>query len=176
MDIIKPDGSTARVSMSTEELQTPRLFQRRCMETIQQMPPLIKMEEWGPLVQDLLKHVNIIQLPPEMTPRGHFLELFWEWLRVRASAEGREVLLTHQPYKDDAHYYFRFGDLKKHLKAQGFTELTSAAMGAVIQTDLRCVSSKTSINGHTVEFSAVPIPPDHKPTEPLPQPTFEPVY
>lgn len=176
LDITMPNGNPIRMSLSTEELQNPKLFQRRCMETIQQMPATMKSEDWQPIVQGLMQHCTKIELPPEMTPKGHFLELFWEWLRNRASEEGREVLLQHQPYKDKGSYYFRFSDLKKHLKTQGFTELEPSAMSAILQTELKCTSIKTTISNRSVEFSAVQIPLDHGPETPLPEKKFETPY
>lgn len=176
LDLTLPDNRAIRISLSTEELQNPKLFQRRCMETIQQMPPTMKAEEWQTVVQGLMQHCTKIELHEALTPKGHMLELMFEWLKSRAEAGGREALLTHQPYKDATHYYFRFTDLKRHLKAQGFAELTTGQITAILQNDLKCLATRTTINGTFLEFLSVPVPKDHGPETPLPAPTFETAY
>ena len=176
LDLTLPDNRAVRISLNTEELQNPRLFQRRCMETIQQMPPTMKMEEWQAVVQALMQHCTKIELHEALTPKGHFLELMFEWLKSRAETSGREVLLTHQPYRDATHYYFRFTDLKRHLKAQGFGELTTGQVTAILQNDLKCLATRTTINGTFLEFLSVPVPKDHGTEAPLPTPAFETNY
>jgi len=53
---LKTEGGTKRISLSTEQLQNPRLFQRRYMETLNAMPPIPKPNKWLENVNDLLEH------------------------------------------------------------------------------------------------------------------------
>lgn len=176
LDVIGPDGVARRVSLTSEQLQSPLLFQRRCMETVNLVPPIAKRSDWEETLRELYKRVFEIPIAEDLTPKGQFIELFWGWLRNRSVDTGKEALLTNLPYRDLGHYYFRFSDLKKYLKAQGFTEVTTQVMSYTMKTELNVSSMESTIRGHSVRFSCVAIPADHQASEPLKSVQFETAY
>jgi len=158
LDVTMPDNQQVRISLSTEELQNPRLFQRRCMETIQQMPPSMKMDEWQPIVQSLMQHVTKIEVPPEMSPAGQFIELLWDFLHNRATEESFENLIRGIPFKDNTSYYFRLRDLNTYLNQQRFIELKPNQIMAIIRNTLKGVKGFKNIGGRGTNYFQLPIP------------------
>lgn len=137
LDVTMPDGVEKRMSLSTEQLQNPVLFQRRCMEVLHACPSVMKREEWQPIVAELLKRVNVVSVPPELTPEGQLAELLQEFLTNRASEESFEDLLRGLPYKDTNGYHFRMKDLDTWLKGQRFTALKDHEVRTVIKTQFK---------------------------------------
>lgn len=174
--MVMPSGKAERISLSTEELQNPSLFQKRCMETIHRMPAIMDRKDWRLLVDQLMEKCTIIAIPPDMTPKGQFLELFWDWLKNRAVVGDKEILLTRQPYKDEGHYYFRFSDLKKVLKTHNFTELKPSDISYILRVEVGCSTRGTTVKGHFIDIASVPIPADHGKEESLQPEKFETVY
>lgn len=156
LDVTMPDGLEKRMSLSTEQLQNPILFQRRCMEVLHACPPVIKREEWQPIVSELLKRVNVITVPPELTPEGQFAELFQEFLTNRASEESYEDMLRGLPYRNAEGYNFRMKDLDVWLKAQRFTALKDHEIRMVIKSTFKGAKEFKLIAGRGTNFLFVP--------------------
>lgn len=156
LDMDLPDGKTKRMSLTTEQLQNPMLFQRRCMEVLHACPPTLKKEEWQPMLSELLKRVTVITIPPELTPEGQFTELLQEFLGNRASEESYEDMLRGLPHKNAAGYHFRMKDLDQWLKAQRFTALKDHEVRTIIKTTFKGNSNFKSIAGKGTNFLSVP--------------------
>jgi len=167
LDIIMPDGSERRMSLTTEQLQTPILFQRRCMEVLHACPPTMKREDWQPIVSDLLRRVSIISVPPELTPDGQFAELFEEFLTNRASEESFEDMLRGLPYKNLDGYHFRMRDLDDWLKTRRFTALKDNEIRTVIKTHFKGAKQFKNIKGKGTNFLFVPFWGEPEKPEPL---------
>lgn len=157
LDVALPNGKERRISLSTEQLQNPRLFQRRCMETIQKMPPSMKMEEWEQVVAQLMQHCSIIEVPPEMGPEGQFIELVWEFLSNRASVDSFEDMKRGLPFRNEAGYHFRLKDLQAYVKNQRFDDLRKHEMTAVIKNRLNGEKGFKQIAGTGVNFITIPV-------------------
>jgi len=155
LDIVLPDNKATRISLSTEELQTNRLFQRRCMETIQRMPPSMKAEQWQPIVDRLMQHCTKIEMPPEMSPIGQFKELFEEFLN-RATGDSMDDMLRGLPYRNDRQTCFRLKDLLAYLAQQKFNQLRQHEMFAVLRNDYKAVKKDTTIAGRHVKCFQIP--------------------
>lgn len=157
LDVNVPgNAEPVRMSLSTEELQNPRLFQKRCMEVIQKMPPTMKQEQWEPIVAGLMAHCNRVDLPPELTPAGQFTELLYEYLANRASDGGsREDIVRGVPFRDKDGYYFRFKDLAAHLFNQRFNLLKPNEVQAVLR-DLGAKALNTKLGGISVRYIHLP--------------------
>lgn len=176
LDVVLPDNKAARISLSTEELQNPRLFQRRCMETIQQMPPSMKMDQWEPIVAALMKHCTKIEIPPEMSPTGQFKELLEEFLVNRATTGSMEDMLRGLPFRNATHYHFRLKDLLGYLSQQRFTSLRQHELFAILKNDLKAEKRVTTITGKTVRYFLIPAK-DHAPgNQPLQPAQFPAAY
>lgn len=174
LDMNLPNGTQARISLSSEELQNPRLFQRRCMETIHQMPPITKESEWHPFVQQMMEHLSVIEIPPEAGPVGQLKELVLEFLHNRAAQETWECLVRGIPFKEDGYYHFRVRDLTNFLAQQRFTLLKPNEIQAALKSELGAVGNSRKVGGRFVRFLTVKL------TEPgneaLQVPEFETAY
>ncbi len=155
LDVAMADDTFKRMSLTTEELQNPRLFERRCMDTIQKMPPMVKPEEWQPKVAALMAHCTVIDIPEELSPVGQFKELVVEFLLNRASAEGWEDLLRGLPHKNEAGYHFRAKDLWKYVTNQRFTLMNQHEMLVTLTRDMKAVKTFRNIKGTGVNLLTV---------------------
>ena len=164
LDITMPDGKDIRISLSTEQLQNPRLFQRRAMETTQKMPPSMSIEAWEPVVQGLMAHCRVENVPPEATPQGQFIELVHEFLANRAKADSMEDLLRGNPYKDAQSYYFRLKDLWLWVQQKKFTLLKNHEMVSIlVSKQLGGTKAFRQIKGVGVNMMMIPVPKENTP-------------
>lgn len=172
LDIEQPDRPVARISLSSEQLQNPTLFQRRCMETISRMPPVVPRKEWQEIVDRLMRHANEIAVPPEMTPEGQFEEALWDFLHNRASVETWEDLLRGLPFRDASYFHFRMKDLLLYLQQKRFTGMKPHEMAAYLKQKLHAESKFRKISGRGVNYLTVPIPKTEEGEQPLAPATF----
>lgn len=133
MDVCVLDGKPARIELTTEELQSFRPFQKKCMEALQVVIKNIDNKEWMEMVSGMMKHVVVIDMPVESTPKGQFYEYLEDFLTQRASENSYEDILRGLPYKGGGIYYFRFRDLVSYLNNQKFTLLKQNEMQAALQ-------------------------------------------
>lgn len=109
-----------RVELDTEDLQTPLRFQRRCMDFLNIMPPLLDRAAWSEIVQKLLEDVCVIEVPKDTTPKGQFLELLEIFLLGKFSGTRFEELLIGKPIIHDGFHYFRIKDLMNFFQRMKF--------------------------------------------------------
>lgn len=155
LDLEMTNGNRVRISLTTDELQNPRAFQKRCMETIQQMPPLLKAEEWQEVVQKLMSHCAIIEMPPEMNPVGQFKELLDEFLSQRGTKTSMEDMLRGLAFRDAYGYHFRMKDLSQFLTQQRFTMPGNRVLA--ILKDLGAQKGFVNFSGKGINHWVLPI-------------------
>lgn len=112
-----------RLELSTDELQNPIMFQRRCMATLNIMPGISKRDDWTMVVRRLMENVTIIEVPRDATPRGRLVMHLEEFCTGRVSAKNHEELILGRPWTDKGRHYFRMSDLMAYLDRRGFDEL-----------------------------------------------------
>ena len=113
-----------RLELSTEQLQMPVQFQRACMEQLNIMPPRVKDAEWQVLLNDALQKVVEIEVPPELTHKGQFMELLEEFCTGRVQARSHEELMIGKPWTEEGITYFRLEALLGFLKNKNFHAYT----------------------------------------------------
>lgn len=111
------------LELSTEELQQPRLFQKKCMDVLNVMPPTVKGDQWREIVSGLLENLVVVEVPKESSPRGRLIEHLFEFLEGRVQAKQREDILTGRPYLNNETHYFRMRDFQKYLENIKFTDI-----------------------------------------------------
>tara|TARA_R110000787_G_scaffold4561_12_gene17290 strand:+ start:2733 stop:4247 length:1515 start_codon:yes stop_codon:yes gene_type:complete len=114
---------SARISLTTEELQTPRLYQRRCMEELQVMPPIPKGPEWQERITSLMKNCTVVEIPKGMSPTDQFIEVLKQFLESRSEEPVIEDILRGMPFLGDEGWSFRMSDVTQFLQNQRFTLL-----------------------------------------------------
>jgi hypothetical protein len=116
---VNDDG---RIELSTEELQSQQKFQKRCMESLNQMPPLVKTNIWQSILQTLLENVTLIEAPADASPKGLLFDYLERFCTSRAQANNKDELLLGKPWTDENFHYFRIIDFISYLERQRFTE------------------------------------------------------
>lgn len=147
LDVTAGEAKVQRISLSTDELQNPRLFQKRCMEVLKVMPPVPKNEDWVEIVQGLLKHCTEVDMPKEMSPVGELLEHLESFITDKASTESPEDMLRGLVFCGPEEYWFRWKDFKQYLERQRFDILKQHQVLAVLKTELNCLKDYQKIKG-----------------------------
>lgn len=156
LDLEDSRDQTKRISLTTEQLQNPMLFQRRVMETINEMPELMSRKDWAEFVAGLMRHVQVIEVPLEMTPAGQFLELVMDFLNSRSSMESMEDILRGLPFKNTEAYYFRLKDLWRHLRQQQFNTLAQHQLVSILKQHLKAEKCFKVLAGRGTNLLTIP--------------------
>lgn len=144
-----------RISLTTEELQTPRLYQRRCMEVLQVMPPIPKGPDWQERITALMKNCTVVDVPEGMTPRGQFLELLKLFFDGVSESPVIEDIKTGLPFTDAMGHHFRLPDLTRFLQNQRFTLLKYSEITEVIR-DMGGGTKPKRIDGTVISVCSMP--------------------
>lgn len=132
------DIEERRVVLETDQLLNYREFQKVCAEvlTVYYMP--MKGETWASIVSDAMENAIIIDAAPEMSVRGHFMELLEEFCTNKHRGERKEDLLLGRPWldQDTDRYYFTLSSLMEFLEKKGFRSWGRNTVGNVIEKQL----------------------------------------
>ncbi|MDV7399956.1 hypothetical protein RZS08_51550, partial [Arthrospira platensis SPKY1] len=101
------------------------------------MPPLMKAEDWQQVVNNLLRHVTRIDMPPETSPAGELIEHLTQFITERKSDESPEDMLRGAVYESPTAYLLRWLDLSSYLQSRRFTSLKRNEILAVMRTRLK---------------------------------------
>lgn len=170
------DIEDTRISLETRQLQNYKEFQLACMEqlTIYYMP--MKNDEWAAVLGDAMEGVITTEAAPEMSVRGHFMELLEDFCMSRHRGENREDLLLGKPWQDpdtDRHY-FKLSYLMQHLERSGFRSWGRNTVGKVITEELGG-RHFFNIKGKGVNVVWVPATFTQTPEIPLPASSRDPI-
>jgi hypothetical protein len=146
-----------RLELTTEELQSPRLFQRKCMEVLNIMPPNVKGEQWREIVQALMENTIIIDIPDDSSPRGRLYNLLWEFLEGRVQAKKREEILSGKPWENNSIHYWSMNDFMRYLERLKFTEIRPNKILSHIKEMNGIEHVKWSINARFVNLWSLPV-------------------
>lgn len=144
------------ISCNTAELQNPRLFQIRMMETIHACPVMPKQGDWHKTINALLERVSIVEIPDDARPSGQ-LWTYVEELCGRAVRDGGQLsdLLLNKAVYIDGRVYFRLEKLYRHLDTKRFTSLKENEVAALLK---KCgaESHERRVNRQKLRFWSVP--------------------
>lgn len=116
------DGRT--LELTTEELQSPRLFQKKCMETLNHMPTLPNQNAWTTFVSQALATAIEIDAPDDSSDEGQVWELLDKFCTGRVQARDRKEIHSGKPWTDEQGVtWFRLRDFQvfldqKHFKSE----------------------------------------------------------
>lgn len=148
LDLRKEEGGDwFRISLTTEQLQNPRLFQRRVMETLNSMPVIPKPQVWHEDVNKLLETVTEITIDAADTPIGRLHEHLYEYLSERGGSTDPTNLLRGNPCSDQEYYYFRSANFETFLENQRFKSLPQTEILAAIRTEFGATTVRRRIEG-----------------------------
>ena len=127
-----PDEDDYKIQLSTEELQIQTKFQRRAMDVLTIMPPLMKTSDWQKLVNEKMKKAQITKVSSDGSVSGQFMAHLQEFCTDRAQAKNRGQILIRRPWtqddteaKDYNITYFRLQDLHAYLIRQKFNHFSN---------------------------------------------------
>jgi hypothetical protein len=144
-----------RLELSTEDLQSPFLFQKRCIMTLNVMPSLPKRDEWEDIIRRLLQTVTTVQVPKEATPRGQMLAHLEDFLTSRVQGKTHDELVIGKPYTNNNRHYFRMKDFLSYLDRQKFRLLDMNQI-AVYLKDIGANKHFFNVKGKGVNCYSVP--------------------
>ena len=114
-----------KIQLTTEELQIQTKFQKRAMEVLTIMPPLMKSSDWQKLVNGKMHDALRIPVSSDGSVSGQFLAHLQEFCTERAQAQKRDELLLRKPWTEDGKTYFRLQDLHAYLIRNKFNHYSN---------------------------------------------------
>jgi hypothetical protein len=122
-----------RMELSTENLQDPRSFQRKCMEQLNMMPAVPSSTVWQAAVQHAMDSVVIVSAPVDASPEGQFWEMVERFCTSRAQATTIEEIILGKPFSNGGRTYFRMIDLIAYLNRNKFMEFRSVKIASMLR-------------------------------------------
>ena len=130
-----------KMQLTTEDLQIQTKFQKRCMEVLNMMPPLMKNVDWQQLINGKMQTALMIPVSNDGSVSGQFLAHLQEFCTLRAQAQKKEELLLRKPWTETLpeldektkkevtkkRTYFRLQDLHAYLIRNKFTHYNNTA-------------------------------------------------
>jgi hypothetical protein len=148
--------NVGRLELTTEELYSQINFQKKCMDTLNFIPPPVKGPEWHETVNALLKSVDIIHAPEEASPSGQLMAHLEKFCTGRAQARSKEeLLLPDKPWHSDGKHHFKLSDLMAFLERNGFKDMKANKVAALI-SDRGGNTHKYTIQGKIVNIWTFP--------------------
>jgi hypothetical protein len=152
------DGG-GRLELETEDLQQPLRFQKKCMDQLNIMPPILTRENWSEIVSNMLESVNIVRVPHDATPEGMLADYISDFLSNKSNGnEGkdRDIVLLGQVWIDQGRFYFRIKDLMDFLVTKRFTEFRQNKVTSYLKTT-GAVHQFFNIKGKGVNLYSLPL-------------------
>jgi len=143
-----------RLELTTEDLQSPRSFQKVCISALNIMPSLPKAAEWEDIIRRLLQTVTIIEVPKEATPKGQLIQHLEDFCTSRVQGKCHDDLLLGKPWLYDRRHFFRMKDFLSYLDRQKF-RMDMNMIAAYIK-DLNAQKHFFNIKGKGLNCYSVP--------------------
>lgn len=144
-----------RMELVTDELQNMIKFQRRCMDALNIMPPLINRIQWQTLVNGLMTAMTVIEVSNDASPRGQLLEYLERFCTARAQAHNKEELLLGKPWLHEGRHYFRLSDFMQYLDRQHFKEFKIYKITSILKDQLKGESKFFKIKGKGINVWSI---------------------
>jgi hypothetical protein len=145
-----------RLELMTDDLQNQLRFQKRCIESLNIMPPVIAKNHWQQLIQKLLDKVIIIEAPADASPSGQLLEYLEKFCSSRAQAQSKDELLLGKPLTENNHHYFRMSDFMAYLERNHFREFKVNKITSIIKDQLKAEHHFFLLKGKGVNCWSIP--------------------
>lgn len=156
MDVETEDG-IKRMELTTEELQEPKQFQKRCMEALNTMPVILKRENWMSIVQKLLTELTVVEIPMEATPQGQFLSILESFCMSKVRARVADELMLGKPWHVGDEVHFRLQDLLQYLNIKKFTLLPLNRIAVILRETPGCHKHFHNLKGKGCNVMVLPV-------------------
>jgi len=124
------DVGGERLELTTDDLQQPSRFQKKCMETIHMVVPILKKETWDQILAGLYENLTIIEAPGDVSLSGQFLEHLETFCTDRQQAQTVEEIVLGKAWHDEktGRVHFRLRDIQEYLEKVKFRDMTRTQM------------------------------------------------
>ena len=127
------DVEGRRLQLTTEDLQMPAKFQKRCMDELNMMPTILKRDDWGEMIRKLLENVNQIDVPADSSPTGQVMDHLETFCTQRAQGRTQDDLIVGKPWLHDGRHYFRLKDFMAYLDRVKFYDAKSNRVTMILR-------------------------------------------
>lgn len=110
----------SKMRCNTDDLQNSRGFQRRAMEQLNSVPPILKQDVWTKMLQELMKKVTVVEVPESATQVGMMKQYIYDYLTGAAPGETMEDVMSHKPVLIDGEFRFSLVELMGFLRKKSF--------------------------------------------------------
>jgi len=149
------DVGDTRMELQTEELQIQTKFQKKCMNSLDTMPPLVKQSVWQEIIERLMHNLIKIPVSDDGSLAGQFEAHLQEFCTDRAQALNRDELLLRKPWTEEGITWFRLKDLTDYLTRNKFTYFNTGQLVQALR-NIKGKSDKFNLKGRTVRVWGVP--------------------
>ena len=156
------------LKLSTDQLYDQHKFRKACLNEINEMPNMMRPNDWDSRIQALLQDFEVIKMPHEITKTGRFESLLERFLEDQGSAEHTDEIDMGKALFEEKEYegtegkikkstaYFKSEWLQKFLKKNDFKELTTTEMNAHIRNKLGGGDIRRRVKGKPAYLWYVP--------------------
>ncbi len=144
----------ARMEMSTEDLQDPRKFQRRCMDYLNLVPQIPSKPVWEAAVQHAMDTVTTIEAPADASPEGQFWDMVERFCTSRAQALSIDEIVLGKPFTENGRTYFRMQDLLAYLSMHKFYEFRVTKISSLLK-DAKADHHFSYLKGRGVNYWSI---------------------
>jgi len=124
------------LELTTQQLQTPRMFQSRCMEVLEVMPVLPSAVVWQHMVNDGLANLIRLEAPEDSSSEGLLWSLLEDFCTGRMQAKTKDEVLTGKPWTDVEQNvtWFRMADFMTFLERRHFRAFLPHKITAIFKS------------------------------------------
>ena len=149
------DVGDKRMELQTDELQIQTKFQKKCMNSLNHMPALVKQSVWQEIIERLMQNLIKIPVSDDGSLAGQFEAHLQEFCTDRAQALNRDELLLRKPWTEEGTTWFRLKDLTDYLTRNKFTYFNTGQLVQALR-NIKGKSDKFNLKGRTVRVWGVP--------------------
>lgn len=144
-----------RLELQSRELQNPKEFQLRCLDTLNTMPQMPSLPVWGVAIEQALHSLTIIEAPKDASSDGQFWEMVEKFCTNRAQALNLSEITLGKPFTESKRTYFRMGDLLDFLARHKFGEFKTTKIASMLK-DADAEHHFTKIKGRGINYWSIP--------------------
>lgn len=123
-----------RICLTTEQINSPRLFKLAVLSECRVVLPQLKQETWDKILAKCLEVMTVIEVPESAKPLGLFKSNLEEFMEDGTTGENLKDLLRGKPVLNETGAYFRSVDLRLFLN-QKKSELSWPKVIAALKAD-----------------------------------------
>jgi hypothetical protein len=144
-----------RIVLETEELFDQNKFRKACMDKINIIPNPMRPNIWTTRLQQLLRDIEVIEMPKEIRKEGRFESLLEQFLDDQGAALDIDEINMGKAWFDGGRAYFKTDALQTFLEKKRFKDYTTTQMTAIIR-ELGGGHARKKVQGKTTFMWWIP--------------------